>query len=146
MKKVLFLLIICIFSLQMKAQGSQTFKGHLCNNEFKVYLDIDFYANNIIVPGQEIFGELPGYFGALRDSRKWLITSVKLTDPTTAILSITNDYGSEDLEAILKLQKDGSYVLQQKKGSRIKIVVDRKWVKIPTDLVLVKSNREGGEG
>ena len=49
------------------------------------------------------------------------------------------------LEAILKLQKDGSYVLQQKKGSRIKIVVDRKWVKIPTDLVLVKSNREGGE-
>lgn len=145
MKKVLFLLIICIFSLQMKAQGSQTFKGHLCNNEFKVYLDIDFYANNIIVPGQEIFGELPGYFGALRESRKWLITSVKLTDPTTAILSITNDYGSEDLEAILKLQKDGSYVLQQKKGSRIKIVVDRKWVKIPTDLVLVKSNREGGE-
>lgn len=81
----------------------------------------------------------------MRDSRKWLITSVKLTDPTTAILSITNDYGSEDLEAILKLQKDGSYVLQQKKGSRIKIVVDRKWVKIPTDLVLVKSNREGGE-
>ena len=145
MKKVLFLLIICIFSLQMKAQDRQTFKGHLCNNEFKVYLDIDFYANNIIVPGQEIFGELPGYFGALRDSRKWLITSVKLTDPTTAILSITNDYGSEDLEAILKLQKDGIYVLQQKKGSRIKIVVDRKWVKIPTDLVLVKSNREGGE-
>lgn len=145
MKKVLFLLIICIFSLQMKAQDCQTFKGHLCNNEFMVYLDIDFYANNIIVPGQEIFGELPGYFGALRDSRKWLITSVKLTDPTTAILSITNDYGSEDLEAILKLQKDGSYVLQQKKGSRIKIVVDRKWVKIPTDLVLVKSNREGGE-
>lgn len=145
MKKVLFLLIICIFSLQMKAQVCQTFKGHLCNNEFRVYLDIDFYANNIIVPGQEIFGELPGYFGALRDSRKWLITSVKLTDPTTAILSITNDYGSEDLEAILKLQKDGSYVLQQKKGSRIKIVVDRKWVKIPTDLVLVKSNREGGE-
>lgn len=145
MKKVLFLLIICIFSLQMKAQDCQTFKGHLCNNEFRVYLDIDFYANNIIVPGQEIFGELPGYFGALRDSRKWLITSVKLTDPTTAILSITNDYGSEDLEAILKLQKDGSYVLQQKKGSRIKIVVDRKWVKIPADLVLVKSNREGGE-
>lgn len=145
MKKVLFLLIICIFSLQMKAQDCQMFKGHLCNNEFRVYLDIDFYANNIIVPGQEIFGELPGYFGALRDSRKWLITSVKLTDPTTAILSITNDYGSEDLEAILKLQKDGSYVLQQKKGSRIKIVVDRKWVKIPTDLVLVKSNREGGE-
>ena len=145
MKKVLFLLIICIFSLQMKAQDSKAFKGHLCNNVFKVYLDIDFYANNIIVPGQEIFGELPGYFGALRDSRKWLITSVKLTDPTTAILSITNDYGSEDLEAILKLQKDGSYVLQQKKGSRIKIVVDRKWVKIPTDLVLVKSNREGRE-
>ncbi len=40
MKKVLFLLIICIFSLQMKAQDCQTFKGHLCNNEFRVYLDI----------------------------------------------------------------------------------------------------------
>ena len=56
--------------------------------------------NDIKVPGQDIFGEIPGYFGACRDSRKWLITSAKINSSNKASLDIVNDYGSEDLTAV----------------------------------------------
>ena len=143
MRKLLFVAILCCVSLRLIAQDSLVFKGYLYNDEYKVYLDIDFYNNHVVVPGQEILGEMSGFFGALRDSRKWLITSVDVCDSHTAKLSITNDFGSEDLEATLTQQKDGSYILHQGKGSRIKIVVDRKWVKIPSDLVLFKRYNKG---
>ncbi len=31
-----------------------------------VYMSIDFYHKNLKVPGQELFGEMPGYFGDRR--------------------------------------------------------------------------------
>ena len=141
-RKVMFMAFLCFLSSGIYAQNNKIFKGHLYNNAYKVYLDIDFYDNNIVVPGQELLGELSGFFGAKRDSRKWLITSVELLDSKTAKLSIINDYGSEDLEATLTVQKDGSFVLHQKSGSRIKIVVDRKWVKIPNNLVFLKTDKD----
>ena len=85
------------------------------------------------MPRQEILGELPGFFGDQKDSRKWLITGAEVKG-NTAYLEIVNDYGSEDLEAELTLEKDGTYTLEQKKGSTIKIARNRKWVKIPKKL------------
>ena len=32
------------------------FKTHIENKEYQVWLDIDFYKQDIIIPGQEIFG------------------------------------------------------------------------------------------
>ena len=40
-----------------------TFAGTFDNKEYNVYLTIDFYHNNVVVPNQEIFGEMAGYFG-----------------------------------------------------------------------------------
>ena len=105
----------------------------------RVNLDIDFYHKNLKVPGQEVFGEMPGYFGDRLDSRKWLITDADV-DGKIAHLSIINDYGSEDLVADLVLLSDGTYELQQKEGSSIKIARNRKWVKIPKKLVFIKEN------
>lgn len=125
-------------SLKLAAQSDKVFHTYIYNDEFKVYMDINLYENNVIVPNQELFGETPGYFGAKRDERKWLITSAKIDGKNTATLEIANDYGSEDLTATLTFNpEDGSYVLRQKSGSRIKIVVNRKWVKIPTELKFV---------
>ena len=138
MKKTLIIAFTLLSALTIKAQKDSIFKGYLYNDEYQVYIEMDFYHNNIKVPGQEIFGELPGYFGAKRDVRKWLFTSAELKDSTTAKLAVTNDYGSEDLEAILKKLPDGNYELQQKEGSTIKIAVNRKWVKIPKHLILKK--------
>ena len=110
---------------------NEPFKGHLYNKEYKVYLHINFYQNNILIPGQELFGQVAGYFGADLDSRKWIFTNVTLKDNRTAALLVTNDYGSEDLEAKLEKENDSTYTLKQMEGSPIKIVVDRKWVKLP---------------
>ena len=128
MKKVPFLLFFFLVSLKIMSQTDKVFNVRICNDEYQVYMHINLYQNNIVVPGQELFGETPGYFGAMRDPRKWLITSAK----------ITNDYGSEDLTATLIFNpKDGSYVLKQKSGSRMKIVVNRKWLKLPVELKFV---------
>lgn len=131
-------MFVLLVSLKLAAQNDKVFHTYIYNDEFKVYMDINLYENNVIVPNQELFGETPGYFGAKRDERKWLITSAKIDGKNTATLEIVNDYGSEDLTATLTFNpEDGSYVLRQKSGSRIKIVVNRKWVKIPTELKFV---------
>lgn len=116
----------------MAQTDSTLFKGKITNKEYDVYMNIDFYHKNLKVPGQELFGEMPGYFGDRRDSRKWLITDADI-EGKTAHLSIINDYGSEDLTADLIALPDGSYELQQK-GSTLKIARNRKWVKIPKNL------------
>ena len=121
----------------MAQSDSTLFKTQLTNKEYDVYMNIDFYHKNLKVPGQELFGEMPGYFGDRRDSRKWLITDATV-DGKTAHLSIINDYGSEDLTADLVVLPDGSYELQQKDGSNLKIARNRKWVKIPKKLKFVK--------
>lgn len=121
----------------MAQTDSTLFKGKITNKEYDVYMNIDFYHKNLKVPGQELFGEMPGYFGDRHDSRKWLITDADI-EGKTAHLSIINDYGSEDLTADLIALPDGSYELQQKDGSNLKIARNRKWVKIPKNLKFTK--------
>ena len=119
-------------------KDSTIFKGYLSNNEYEVYLQINFYQNDIKVPGQEIFGTIAGFLGDRKDSRKWLITDAAI-EGKTAHLSIINDYGSEDLTADLTLESDGTYSLKQIAGSNIKIARNRKWVKIPKKLTFTKN-------
>ncbi len=119
-------------------KDSTIFKGYLSNNEYEVYLQINFYQNDIKVPDQEIFGTIAGFLGDRKDSRKWLITDAAI-EGKTAHLSIINDYGSEDLTADLTLESDGTYSLKQIAGSNIKIARNRKWVKIPKKLTFTKN-------
>lgn len=138
MKKIILSILMLAMHIFCFAQDSVTFKGYIHNEEYKVYINMNFYDKNVIVPGQEIFGELPGYFGSKNDSRKWLFTDAVIKNRTTAEISITNDYGSEDLTATLKLLPDGSYELIQNEGSTLKIVEKRKWVKIPKKIILTR--------
>ncbi len=138
MKKIIISLLTAFITVSANAQESSVFKGYIYNGEYQVYINMDFYKKNITVPNQEIFGELPGYVGANRDSRKWLFTSADIQDSVTAKLAITNDYGSEDLEAILKKLPNGTYELEQKEGSTLKIAVNRKWVKIPKKIIFTR--------
>lgn len=138
MKRLYILTIISAFALNVFSQNDSIFKCNLYNEEYKVYMKINLYDNNITAPRQEIFGELPGFLGQDKDSRVWLITDAKISKGNVAHLSIINDYGSEDLTATLTVDKEGNYILKQEDGSRIKIVENRKWVKIPTELKLKK--------
>ena len=110
------------------------FKTHIENKEYQVWLDIDLYKPSILIPNQEVFGKVPGYLGAKRDTRKWIIVDYSISG-NTAKLTIINDYGSEDLEASLTYNGDGSYTFKQLKGSTINIVVNNKWVKLPKTLI-----------
>lgn len=141
MKRLTILFTTLFFAVTVQAQhaDSTAFTGRIYNSEYKVYIVMDFVKQRVLVPDQELFGPLPGYFGSSDDSRKWIFTNVKLTAPTLANLKITNDYGSEDLTATLQLNRDGSYTFKQGEGSTLKIARNRKWVKIPTELVFTRN-------
>lgn len=124
---------------EISGKDSTIFCGELYNEKYNVYIRMNFYHNNITVPNQEIYGELPGFFGDKRDARKWLFTNATVKNKHTAELQIINDYGSEDLTATLTQVNDSTYKLKQGKGSTIKIARDRKWVKMPSELVFVKT-------
>ena len=130
------LLISCIAAMAQK--GANVFTGYLYNSEYQVFLKINFVEKNVVSETQPLCGEMPGYFGAKRDMREWFITDAKVVNKKTAKLNITNDYGSEDLTATLTYDGEGKYTLTQTGGSRLKIAVNRKWVKIPMKLELVK--------
>ena len=131
MKQLFISALMALFALVGHGQARKSFKGHLYNSEYNVYMRINFHDKDVVARGQELFGKLPGYLGSKFDTRLWLITDVKLNKDKEAKLSIINDYGSEDLEAKLEKENDSTYTLKQLEGSNIKIVVDRKWVKLP---------------
>ncbi len=143
MKKIVLALVALLmvsvaFAQEQSAVDTTTFRGHYYNKEYNVYIRMNAYRADIIVPGQEVYGELPGFFGDNQDARKWLFTAIEVTTPTTATLQVINDYGSEDLEATFTRKDDGTFELKQGEGSTMKIARDRKWVKLPKTLVFVK--------
>ena len=136
MKKLfLFSILFHIALLSASAQqNSKPFRANLYNNDYEVFMRLDLYGESITVPGQELYGELPGYLGKKHNSFCWLITSSKI-DGEKAELQMINDYGSEDLTATLTVENDSLYVLRQVEGSTLKVPKDGKWQKLPSKLV-----------
>jgi len=135
MKKVLLTLTLGTASLFGLAQNdAKGFMGYLYNDEYQVYLQIDFYNESVSVPGNELYGSLPGYLGKKNNSFCWPITAVKLSNEKTATLNLINDYGSEDLTATLTQENDSTYILRQGKGSTLKVPKNGKWQKLPKSL------------
>jgi hypothetical protein len=135
--KKLFLILIA-FQMSLLSVSAQTtakpFRAYIYNNEYDVFMRLDLYGESITVPGQELYGELPGYLGKMHNSFCWLITSAKI-DGQRAELQMINDYGSEDLTAMLTAENDSLYVLKQVEGSTLKVPKDGKWQKLPSKLV-----------
>jgi hypothetical protein len=114
----------------------KSFRAYLYNNEFSVYLRINFYDQDVEVPGQPLYGKLPGYLGKEHNSFCWVITSCKVKNEEKAELQLINDFGSEDLTATLTRVNDSLYVLRQESGSTIKVPKNGKWQKLPKRFVL----------
>ena len=135
MRKVI---LTIISSLSLTLASAQTakpvFNAYLFNIEYNVYMKINFYQESITVPGNELYGQLPGYLGKMHNSFCWPITSAKLRDENTAEISLINDYGSEDLTATLTKENDSIYILRQIKGSTLKVPLNGKWQKLPKTL------------
>lgn len=134
MNKLIAISLFCLTAIGMKAQSNNTpFRAYLSNNEYDVFIRINFYEQDITVPGQDLFGQVPGYLGKKNNSFAWLITSAKINGDK-AKLQLINDYGSEDLTATLTRKNDSIYVLKQESGSTLKVPNKSKWLKLPKTL------------
>lgn len=132
MRKNLLTLLFGIMTVAVFAQKDDTaFRAYIYNNEYDVYLRINFYDQDITIPGQELYGELPGYLGKKNNSFCWVITSCKLNSDHEAEMQMINDFGSEDLIATLTRKNDSIYILKQKRGNTIKVPRNGKWQKLP---------------
>jgi hypothetical protein len=133
--KVIFsALLLLLPSLTWAQKQGDSFRAYLFNNTYNVYLRINFYDQDVTVPGQELYGKLPGYLGKLHNSFCWVITSCEVKNEKTAELQLINDFGSEDLTATLTRENDSIYVLKQGAGSTIKVPNNGKWQKLPKTL------------
>ena len=133
----LFATIICLLAvLTTTAQEADgPFRAYLINKEYNVFLRIDFYQESMSVPGQDLYGKLPGYLSKQHNSFCWLITSAE-ADGIKATLQMINDYASEDLTATLTAESDSVYVLKQIDGNTLKVPNNGKWQKLPKTLEL----------
>ena len=136
MKKIIVALLLTSISLATNAQS--LLKGTYYNAEYQIYLHLNADSCNVTVPGQEIYGELPGYFSTKRDSRLWLIIECERLKSNKIEATVINDYGSEDFTATLTEDDQGNITMKHLDGSTYKIVVNSKYVKIPKEIVLKK--------
>lgn len=133
MKKILLCALLSLSLLPAMAQKAKSFVGTLENKEWNLFIRMNLEQCNVTIPGQELFGETCGYLGDHKDPRVWIFISGK-AGKRKASLTIVNDYGSEDLKADLVQLNDSTYELRQQEGSRIKIVRNRHYTKIPKTL------------
>ena len=134
MNKLIAISLLCLTAICVKAQSkNEPFRAYLYNNEYDVFLRINFYEQDVNVPGQDLFGQVPGYLGKKNNSFAWLITSAKINGDK-AKLQLINDYGSEDLTATLTRKNDSIYVLKQESGCTLKVPNKGKWLKLPKTL------------
>ena len=142
---LLFTLLLFACTAASAQQEGKKFHAYIVNNEYSVYLKINFHEQDVDVPGQPLYGKLPGYLGKKNNSFCWPITSAKLKNDKlaeiqlingkSATLALINDYGSEDLTATLTCKNDSTYVLKHVSGSAIKVPNNGKWQKLPKTIV-----------
>ncbi len=138
MRKLLFLFVMSLVSAAAVAQQGRPFDTTIRNEEYKIYIRLNLYDKNITVPGQDVLGEVDGYFGSTQSSTKWIVVASRLIDGRTAEIEVVNDYGSEDFTATLKVNDDGTYEYKKDGGSTLKFAVRGKWQKIPGNLELMR--------
>ena len=132
MKRLFTIIATCLFAAATYAHKEhRPFRAYLFNKEYEIFMQINFYEQNINIPGQELYGPLPGYLGKERNSFCWVITSAKLKNDRTAEVAFINDYGSEDFTARLTQLNDSTYELRHLDGSALKVPKNGKWQKIP---------------
>ena len=125
-------------SLTLWAQTAcEDFRAYLYNNEYGVFLKIDFCDESITIPDQDFYGSLPGYMGKKVNNFIWLITNTEVKGKK-AKLTMINEFGSEDLIASLVRENDSLYVFRQEEGSQLKLSQNGKWQKMPKKMEFIR--------
>lgn len=139
MRNIFLILAVCVSSYCAQAQDDgSNFRGTIYNAEYGISITMDFYDKNVIVPEQEVFGEVDGYIASEKTKHAWMITSAEVENDRQARIEVINNYGSEDFTAKLSLNRDSTYTLKHTGGSTLKFPVNNKWQKIPGTVVFNK--------
>jgi hypothetical protein len=123
-----FTIIIVMLAGAFSLAGAQTFKGHFVNDEFKIQMVLNLYADSIAVPGiddEMCYGYISG-----NTNGTWVILKVISVEKEKAVFRASCDNGSDSQNVELTLE-DGKLVMRQLKDAYIKTVADRKYVKLP---------------
>lgn len=119
--------------------ADRAFDVQLENAEYNVFLRVNLYEESLQVPGQPVLGATHGYLMRHGDGRAWIVLEGEIAaDGRSATLTIVNDYGSDDLDATLTIEPDGTYTLRQEQGSTIKVAGRGKWIKLPKTLTMTR--------
>ncbi len=139
MRKLIFAVMLLLpCSLCALVQGDGIFNCTVYNQEYSIYMVINATDKNVVIPGQDFMGKMVGYIGDKKDSRKWLILDSEPASETSLKLQISNDEGSEDLEALLTHENDTLYKLKQLDGRTLKIARNGKWQKLPQTIMFTR--------
>lgn len=138
MNRWFLIIALLIASLHVVAEDS-IFHTRMYNKEYDVFLQLNLYEETEMIPGQDILGKTYGYLKKTTDSRVWIITDAMISkDGKSAHLEMINDYGSEDLNASLTQEPDGTFTLKQLEGSTLKVAGKGKWIKLPKTMTFKK--------
>ncbi len=116
------------------AQSDNAFVGTVYNKEYSIYMVLNAKDKNVVIPGQELFGEMVGYIGDQKQSYKWFVLDCEPKSKTAVTLQVSNEEGSEDFEALFTCENDTLYKFRQVDGKTLKIARNGKWQKLPQTL------------
>lgn len=120
------------------ATYAQNLKGRYSNEQYNLYLVLDVDNPKVKIPGDDIYGEMPGYFGAKGYEHYWMIIECTRVSDNKAEITVINDSGSEDFMATLTEDSEGNITMKHLDGSPFKSVVKGKYVKVSKKVVLKK--------
>ena len=125
------------FSLAGLLWAEGPWKIHLHCPEEKIDLRLDLYEESIEVPGLEAFGPMNGYMDG-NIYGVWYVVGFDIKDDKHATVTIANDLGSEDQKLTLAQISDSTYQLKFLGYNAVKRAQNKKLVKIPSELKMVK--------
>ena len=110
MRKIFTILALSLLVLTATAQqDKRPFHASLYNQEYQLRMPINFYDEDITIPGQELFGTMAGYLCKDGTTYCWLMVKADV-------------------------QGDTLYTLRHLSGSTLKVPNKGKWQKLPKTL------------
>ena len=129
--------IAVMFFIASASLAQKPWKLNLTSPEEKIDLRLDLYEESIEVPGMEAFGPMNGYLGG-NIYGVWYVVGFDIKDDSHATVTIANDLGSEDQKLTLTQTSDSTYQLKFLGYNAVKRSQNKKLVKIPSELKMVK--------
>ena len=129
MKRIILLVVMSVGVFTFAA--AQVFKGHFVNDEYKMQMVLNLYADSVAVPGMDdemCYGYISGNTNGM-----WVILKVISVEKDKAVFRASCDNGS-DSQNVELTWSEGKLVMKQLKDAYIKTVANRKYVKLPKEV------------